>query len=301
MFGKDNVAPAIVWAATATSQRFKDKRYASFMWLESRISMFNENAYLPTKVKLHLIKPLHKLTKDDSTNTVASQRNYLFDIRDNVFNVPGLSQSNYAIPSFYQYSTSAIFGNGATAGLDSTDNYKNRGLVVFLDNRATLTSSAYFRENFKIEKTISKTLQPADTWIFTHRQHFGAGIDVDAFRAGWADMQVEDPSLYTNNLNFIGNDAPLGYIYAVEHMGVPCTCIVGDGILAGTNKPSTYQGTSDGQLHFEYQSKIKFINSSQNNVTQLGSDGSDQFVHMRMFTKQDFFLQHITKTCLGLP
>jgi len=291
IFGKDNMAEAMVWATRDTSFRFKDKRYASFMWLESKVSIFNESAYLPTKVKFHLIKPLNKLSKDDATNTESSKRNHLYDIADNVFNaqsVGTLSQSKFAIPNMYQYSVPLVFGNDQIPGIASTDNYKRVGMVVFLDNKATLTSSAYFRENFKIEKTVTKTLQPSDTWIFTHRQHFGSGIDVDAFRAGWCDMQFSLPSLATNNLNFIGNDVPIGYIYAVEHVGVPVTCVVGDSNVAGVVTPSTYQGTSDGQIHMEYRSKLKFINSSQNNIIQIGADGSDQFVHMRTFTNQDF-------------
>jgi len=296
MFSSNSTTALTNWLNLQTSQKFTDKRYMSFMWLESMISIFNENAYLPVKVKIHCIKPKNKLDSQSTFATVdQKEQNYLKYIKEFVFTdiAPtslGNLQAPFGIPANYIYSTPTYLGKQEEAGSpNTTDNYRRFGMEVYVDNKCYLNQSAWFRQNFTIDKTISKTLQPNDTWVFTHRQHFGPGIDVDAARSSFLDMQITRSQL-DSNVTRVGNDVPLGYIYMVEHVGVPCTAVVGDKsfVVAEPVVRSTYQGTSDGQLHFEYKSRIKFINSSQNNATQLGADGSDQNVHMRMFTKQDY-------------
>lgn len=293
------------WFNTTTAERFKDKRYMSFMWLESKVSMFNENAYLPMKVKFHMIRPLYKLDKQDSELTTTTRRNYLTDIQQNVFNqvvTINPNQTPFAIPTAYQYDTPFATGVGEEPGLAAfTDNYKRISLNVYVDNKCDLRMSSYFKANFKIEKTFTKTLQPNDTWIFTHKQHFGPGIDIDEFRAAFKDMNMTSPGS-TMGTAQSGNDRPLGYIYMVEHVGVPCTAVVGDGpLINNLPTPSTYQGTSDGQIHFEYRSRAKFINSAQVNAIQIGTDGSDQLVHTRTWTTQDMNYNSYRKPRYVLP
>jgi len=305
VFGSNLITGVNNWFNVTTSERFKDKRYMSFMWLESKISIFNENAYLPVKVKIHMIRPLYKLDKQDAEVTVTTRRNHLFDIRDYVFNqavTVNPNQTPFAIPTAYQYDSPILTGVGEEGALAAfTDNYKRTALTVYVDNKCDLRSSAYFKANFKIDKTFSKTLQPNDTWLFTHKQHFGPGIDIDEFRVAFKDMNQGVPG-NTLQTNQMGNDKPLGYLYMVEHVGVPCTAVVGDGPLQNdTATPSTYQGTSDGQLHFEYRSRAKFINSAQVNATQLGLDGSDQLVHTRVWTNQDMQYNSYRKPRYVLP
>jgi len=281
------------WVGQATSFKFVDTRYASFRWLESKISIFNENTYLPAKVKIFCIKPKSNL--DKTVNAPSSQAGgsvlHLEQIAQKVFNNIGLNtQDRFSVPASMQLASVVSSSGGAetnTSGNQS--NYDKTYFQVPMDNKASLTSSAYFRDNYVIDRVISKTLEPNDTWIFTHKHHFGPGIDIDALRSQFFEVNYVDNSAATNS-GFLGNDFPLGYIFMVEVRGVPCTAILGDedALANPVLVKSTYQGTSPAQIHMEMRSKVNFVNAGIGQAGNLGSDGSDQIVHMRSFTKQDF-------------
>lgn len=299
LFSSPSVNTLAGWLSNPTSSKFVDKRYMSFKWLESKISIHNENTYFPCKVKIYLIKPKYTLQKqnNDPSNTSTAIQNYLLDIQAKAFNLATGVQSRLAMPNFYQNNFPLLVGQTVNPiDFSETDNYKRLGMKVDLQLRGSITQSAWFRENFSIEKTFSKMLQPSDDWIFTHRQHFGPGIDIDAFRSHFIDMNFTIPSAggIGSVVNNWGNDCPMGYIFAVETMGIPCTAVLGDATdgSGATVVKSTYQGTCPGQIHLEYRSKCSYIQATKADAgVSIGGDGSDQFVHVRTFTKQDYKYQ----------
>lgn len=270
------------WLNADTSAGSYDRRYASIKSITTNMSFSNETPYFPVKMKLHMIRPKIDITKENDNPTNISKRSHVQNMVENVFSPTVIR--DFAIPFTYKVNEPLLLGVQET--VTGSDNYRKVAAQVDVQNRTHLNMSSYFRDKYEIVKTIYKTLNPNDSWHFTHKHHFGSGIDVDAFRAHFRDMNGVLPATDAAT-DRLGNDQPLTYFWMVESCGVPCSATVGDGAFGGGVVQSTYQGTSPGVYHCEFKTQVEFVTPSNTTATNLTAAGVPEFVHIRQFKKRE--------------
>lgn len=256
--------------AGLTSSLGVDRRYASLMSTETMISLHNQSAYLPQILKIHMIRPkytLDKYTTNNTTNPDVGIRSYLIDLVNKTFAYPNQQAVRFGLPALYLHTTPNRLGvTESVIPSPDSDNYKRLAYEVNISNKASLTGSVYFRENFEIIDTTTKRLEPNDTWIFTHRHHYGSGIDIDALKQHFLDINLDKVSDFPGTPT-LGNDIPMTYMFMIESKGIPCS-VVAQEPNAGEILPvnSTYQGTSPGTYCSEFKTKIKFARLSNGSI-----------------------------------
>lgn len=281
----------------------EERKYASIMNFKVDMSFTNESNYLPVKLKLMYIMPKNSINIQTNSDTNEQRSGYMFDFQNFVLNSDtGVgNQRDNAIPVRYQLGKGKVEGQVETTSTDSGgqklsigDNYRGSSYNVQVATKANLKMSPYFRDNFTIAKTFSRTLDPNDVWNFTHTHNFGSGIELEQMRSAFLDMNQNSSRDAASYLR-LGNDRPLVGFWVVESVGVPCTCLIGDKNPDVANPVFTnpYAGTSNGSYHCEIRSSLQFVAPLQNAGTaaQTSTGGAVEGVHMRLFKKRDFVLQ----------
>jgi hypothetical protein len=297
-----------VYVDTRTMSVGQERKYASLLNFKVDMAFTNESNYLPVKLKLMYIIPKNSINIQVNQDTAETRSGYMWDFQNFVLNGDtGVgNQRDNAIPVRYQLSKTQVGGIAEfTIPEDTTtvpptqkfsfyDNYRACSLSVQVATAANLNMSPYFRENFTIAKSFTRTLDPNDVWNFKHIHNFGSGIELDQFKASFLDMNQNssrDPSSYLR----LGNDRPLVGFWVVESMGVPCTCLIRDKSFIVENPlfDNPYQGTSNGTFHCEIKSSMSFVGPLQNTAAanQQNTGGVLESVHMRVFKKRDFVLK----------
>jgi hypothetical protein len=280
-----NLLPRIADASPLNSD---DRRLLSIKNFQTEISFANENSSLPLKMKFHIVRSKVSIVKnnDASTNTADGYQTIVKDLNDKVFVSPDSTGGRGAIPSRYLHSSAVIVGQSQTNAVPNSDNYRKTGLVVDMEPRAYLGMSAHFRDKYEIVKTFSKTLKSNDIWRIKHTQHMGSGIDMDAARVHYLDMNQGLISQFVT-ADRTGNDEPLTYFYIVETMGTSLSAVVGDVNAINVLTPSTYQGTSPGQYHTEFRTYIEYLIPGNNPNIDVSVGGLPEGMHARFYKKRD--------------
>lgn len=231
--------------------RASDRVYLATEYVKTEFAIYNQNAYFPTKVKIHLVA-----IENPPTTTFDAWR----EIFTRTFNgaVGPTQQNAYAVPVFMQH-------EGTVDVLTANEQH------VAVSNKLRLTDSSYFRDNCKIVKTISKTLGPTDTWFFNHKHHTGSGLD--AF------------GMLSESFNSV--DTPIAYYYVMEMSGVPCEAVY----RSVANEYDTYLGTSPGNTQFEFKKEIRFIaagTASRYDFNEAGGGLDNSLMHMRVWRDEPY-------------
>lgn len=287
-----------------TSSISDERKYASVENFKVEMCFTNESNYLPVKLKLMYIMPKNDVRKQNDLDTAATRAGYMWDWQNFVMNQDGnyTQQRDNAIPVRYQLSGPDVQGvpefQSATSPtgplIPQSDNYRNCSIGFQVAVKAKPQMSAYFRDNFDIVRTFTRTLDPNDVWNFKHTHHFGKGLEIDELKQAFVSMNQTRGNAVTSFLR-VGNDRPLVGYWVVESMGVPCTCLVGDREItasAGVVFQNPYAGTSSGSYHCEIKSTLTYVaplvTASSGAVTTTA--GAVENVHMRVFKKRDFVL-----------
>lgn len=289
-----------------TSSIADERKYASFKDFKVEMCFTNESNFLPVKLKLHYIMPKNDVRKQDDQETNTVRAGYLYDFANFVMNNDGVytNQKDNAIPIRYQLSGPDFAGQrevvtsvaGATVKTLEGDNYRNYSGDWQVAIKANPNMSPYFRENFEIVRTFSRTLDPNDVWNFTHKHNFGAGLELDQMKQAFLSMN-QNTGFGNASYTRVGNDRPIVGFWLVESMGVPCTCLIADKNTAPTGGelfPNPYAGTSNGSYHCEIKSSLTYMQPLSNAASAgalTGTEGQLEFVHMRVFKKRDFVVQ----------
>lgn len=227
--------------------------YASVLECVNELQIFNQSNDFPIKVKIHLIDATG--SADESTGS-SFQTNF----STKIFNTSLSTQTEGAIPVDYQHSLvlTENFSPSSRNQQNTVDtSLKHKGLY----------SSNFFKENYDIVKTFSKTLNPSDTWQFKHTHHCGAGIDISA-------LTITDASVTGNVLYF----QPIPYFIIIETRGVQCECQYRN----NNGELGTYLGTSPGYYMAEYRKSVKFVQASATG-TDITANGIADRMHVRVF------------------
>lgn len=281
-----------------------ERKYASLMNFKVEMAFTNESNFLPVKLKLMYIIPKNSINIQTNQDTADQRSGYMWDFQNFVLNgdTGVANQRDNAIPVRYQLSKSFVGGlaefttpaSGDTPKASFYDNYRACSLSVQMATAANLNMSPYFRDNFTIAKSFTRTLDPNDVWNFKHIHNFGSGIEIEQFRASFLDMNQNSSRDGASYLR-LGNDRPLVGFWVVESVGVPCTCLIRDKsyIIENPLFDNPYQGTSNGTFHCEIKSGITFVAPLQATTAgaQASTDGVFESVHMRVFKKRDFVLR----------
>jgi len=270
-----------------TAQNADERRLLSVKNFTTEISFVNENSSLPIKMKFHIVRAKNSIVKNDNTNTdtVGGFQSIIKDLRDKVFSNP-VGNPKGTIGLRYMHTDPSIIGPLETVAVANSDNYRRSALIVDMEPRAYLKQSAYFRDKFEIVKTVSRTLKTNDVWRIKHKQHMGSGIDMDAARVHYLDIN-QDLTLDAPVAARLGNDEPLTYFYIVESMGTSVTAVVGDTNTLNVLTPSIYQGTSPGQYHTEFRTYIEYLIPGNNANVDVAIGGLPEGMHARFFKQRD--------------
>lgn len=202
------------------------RSYASFMSKTWRYTFINQGSYFPANVKLHMLRPKNAYSAYAYITSTSLPSTTEFD---------GSQRVKDILPQYAWMS-----GRNSALGVNS-----RFGLI---DPKATLNMSPRWREEFETVKSMSKRLNPGDTWNFTAKEFLGPGINLES-----AKVIDEFP------------DSPDSYLFYVEVVGVPC-----EGVPA--NSPdNTVIGTSPAFVTMEVKTETEFVNQS------FGGDSSIEF------------------------
>lgn len=256
--------------------------YGSLLNSTSMIQFINQSRFFPIKFKVHIVNAL------DSQRTSTPARNIFLNMLQNW--QPVTINSTTGLPTFpttfdraeipyYFRVAPAKFEGGAQP--DSSAIFETTSWDQLNVGRGLL-SSDYFRENYDIVKTISKTLEPNESWLFKHRHEYGSGTDLSSIFQSYVNDR---------NLSGIspGSFSLANYFYIIETTGKPVEGVFRD--VTGTNEPRF--GTSPGYYFYEFKTEFQFVNGNASLSTlQIGADGAgaplggqQQRMHIRAFTK----------------
>lgn len=242
------------------SPRREERVMLSVLNSESNISLMNESAFSPIVLKFHVIG-LKNLRNETAPHV---------DLMNLTFNPQVDTQTQGCIPKNYQQTDKEIEDTGVATLAD----FRSESYNIKVSNKANLTSSAHFRDNYTIVKTVTKRLEPHDVWQINHRHTYGSGVDYFAI----ANIIQESPA----------KDYPYAFMYMVEAKGVPVTAIIGDQATPQDPViPETYQGTSAAFYHCEFKTSLRYVQANQDR-NKLGSTGPDPIMHMRTFMNRDY-------------
>lgn len=248
----------------------------SLMNVQSRIELMNQNRFFPIQFKIHVVRV--EGSGFDAPNVLTSLaeavRNEMLqvatysDLNGDGGDEQVVFADNRGIPDWFLVSQEPrIEGVGQFAVTSWEQLRSGKGLE----------SSEWFRENFKIVKTVSKTLDPGESWLFTHKHHFGGGFDLTS----WFSPLGSRDRL-----------TPCAYAFFVESTGVPC-----EGVLSTIGSDSQVirsprMGTSPGRWFFEFQTKVEYVQAStssenlltgRRNTSGFLEPASRPFMHIRVF------------------
>lgn len=264
-------------AANAISPVNMDQRIlGSLMNTQSRIELMNQNRFYPIQFKIHVVAVEGSSfdAPDVLTSLAESVKNQMLepsafaDTNGDGVDEQFVFNNNQSIPDWFLVSNPArLEGIGQFAVTSWEQLRSGKGLE----------SSEWFRENFNIVKTVTKTLDPGESWLFTHKHHFGGGFDLTA----WFSPKGSRDRL-----------TPCAYAFFIESTGVPCEGVL---LTTGANSQSIRNprlGTSPGRWFFEFQTKVEYVQastSSQNllagrrNIAGFLESASTPFMHIRVY------------------
>jgi len=250
--------------------------YASLLETMTELQFHNQSRFLPLVMKIHIVTRRQgsesKLTQEPSAEMSSLVNLVGLDDQGDYRNPP-----RTGIPGYYLLSTPRGEGSGYEFGGTFYE-------FDMLNSGRGLMSSPYFRDNFSIVDTLTKTLEPNDFWQFRHEHQFGSGVDLDIMTADYQGVSDDDP-LKTADLT------PLSYFYVIETKGLPCEGVYNQ----GNNGADLFEprfGTSPGYYYMEIRKSIKFVRPSENSfeiIPGVGQFGGpvERRIHTRTFTKNE--------------
>jgi len=254
---------------SGTSETSHEKALLAIEYLESQFHFYNQSIHFPVHMKFHMIKL--------GDRDYVAANNPQESINDDCFNDLSTTQEPGRMPIRQQYENKNIVT--ATEGLDSQ---------VFVQMTSVdaqpFKSSSRFRSNHEVVKTVSKKLEPGDSWVVRHRHHCGAGLDMFALRQQAISANRNETA------------QPISYAYVLEFYGVP---VEGLRKFAQTT-PRPYLGVSPAYINYEFRKTIKAVNSTIRTGPDVLASGLNQGnIYMRTFIDQTY--RDTTKEYFALP
>jgi len=258
-FPVDSVVTAgdvISYASTpdyVTNDYKREKVLLATEYLETQHAFYNNSAHFPVNMRLHLVK-LGDKDLPDASNPQESVNTDCFSTDKDI-------QDEGAMPNRYQYEDLTLLGiaegENARRWSQTTATHAN-----------PFKSSGSFRSNHEIVKTVSKKLEPGDTWVVRHRHHTGPGLDLLALFQ------------QSQSANAREKNQPISYHYILEFYGVP---------VEGLRKfsatiPRPYLGCSPAYITHEFRKTIKAVSGATRTIPDIGPVGVNAAnIHMRSF------------------
>nr|UOF78165.1 putative capsid protein [Cressdnaviricota sp.] len=237
--------------------------YASILNTSTRYTVRNQSAFHRVRLKAHLCsyRSPDVANVSDPLTALANHVGW-FDIDSTTSEAEKEKIPRYLQLQNQRFETlSAELNNSATWSVDMSP----RG--------SGIKSSPYFRKNFEIHHTEGIILGPGDFFEFTHRHHYGSGVEVTAL------MSVAANALQ-NQL-----ESHMNYFVIWEYVGFPCEITYNREIPGGTNAFEAYIGTSPVILNTEINKMITYANAERGPITVLEGERDIQFCHLRYFEK----------------
>jgi len=219
---------ANVFGNSHTNRTNISRTYASIIKSETLFKFNNCNRILDLKATVHIVRSLEGLTTTR-------------DLRG-VFNTSNSSQTVGAIPYVRQLTSRSNSTSGDTS-------------YVSTENRIGLTDSPYFRDNFELVKSTSRTIPAGSTWQFKSNVHYGSGAHledaIELYKSGVADGVA--PAHIANE-----------FMYVFEFVGQPNTALLKNEYdeqqeFIGTTR---YVGTGPTNVTMEMAKYMTFANKS---------------------------------------
>lgn len=235
--------------------------YGALMNTKSRIELVNQNRFFPIEFKIHVVVRNGQGYDGNNLNTsladIIKEKVVIFEGSTPVVEDPGTGEvtgglqtvpANFAgIPTYF------LCGFDISRGSVNAKTYSWEQLR----SGRGLESSPWFRENLTVVKTVSKKLEPGETWQFAHVHHYGAGYD---FPANWIQ----------NTLTELYGSA--NYNYIIESSGYPCEGVQNT-IADGTVKVPRL-GTTPGRWFYDFQTEVEYVQGATTSK-ELGTDATN--------------------------
>lgn len=259
------------------SSRAEETFYASVLNVKQMITLHNQNVSLPMKVKVHWVRmddrrfglnPVQRLATAMFQANISGPQEEL-SLRENV-------------PQAYQFSNLERLG--------PTDDENLRGYEVQTSMKLNpFVSAPAFKTQFSHIRTVSKVLQPGDTWSVNLTNHCGSGINLEELRT----TTLSIPAASTNQAL-----QPVSYMPVIETHGFTVEGVqIGP---TGGQSNFTYLGSAPGWWKAELKKEITYVKAAQEVqfLTDVVADRSN--CHLRVFTKDDSYLRGQNEV-FGLP
>lgn len=235
---------------------------ASILDTRTDFSIFNQSFALPMKIKIHMLyrkAPMADTALDQLPPEEIRQNCLWSDPK--VVNPQTQPGAQGKVPTYFQESGVSTTGNLVTQSIQWEHSLKGKGLL----------DSPYFRQNYQIVKTISKTLAPADLLRFSHIHRYGGGVDI--YKATmWNDLDSGGQGINMNS--------PLnGYYYLLEVSG-------GQNVEIVYQKDATtfepYIGVAPAFYFVDFKNTVRYARANdQPTVTDQGVNIDP--CHIRVF------------------
>lgn len=191
----------------------------------------NQSAFHTMQLKVHLVKEKQsEPVNPPCIKIMADCVNTNIDV-----------QEVQAVPTFYQHSSPEV-----TLGNSTDADASTMGVVDMSMKGAGLAMSSDFKNNYKIVKTVSKTMGPGDNWNFRHTHFYGGGFDMSSvFNAFFGSTSTRVGERFN----------PTNYFYIFEVCGRDC-----EGVLHESQDVyETYIGKSPAYYTFECRKSLRYV------------------------------------------
>jgi len=230
----------ILLADRPSSNRL-EKALAALEYVQTQIKLYNQSAYMGVKVKI-----------------------YVFTNRDtgNYNPTTPVARLTQTLNQAAETSVPQRFIQEGVSAKDVT-NFREWSLKASMNPAVSWPiHSPYMRNNVTVVKTFSKTLEPGDQWVFDHKHFCGSGIDIFAL------IDQINPTITAAY-------DPIGYMYAIEVMGVPCEGVMfGNFDGTGPAEPVTHHlGSSPGYVQCDFRKGLQYIQRAQNSSDSIDGGG----------------------------
>lgn len=246
----------------ASNYTKKVRLVASLMKTVAQFKVYNQSAHFPIKFKVHLVKA-HEA---ESPESIYAQ------VAVHAVGTTAEGSVPQGITRFYVHRVNTLDVNS--------------GVSVLLSNKGKgLGDSDYWNKNFEVVKTFYRTLEPHDSWVFTHEHHFGGGLDLNDVLSS-----IKNTGAGSTDPRFV----PSSYFLVVESTGVTT-----EGVYAKTGgedgDTETFIGTSPGFYISEWRTMMQFVNADNkvgeapwnNDFTGTTSLEGDNAMHIRAFIRDE--------------
>lgn len=255
----------------------KESFYASVLNVKQSFVIHNQNVSLPMKVKIHWVRMDDRKT---GLNPVERLGKSLFHL--NLASSDDATSLREKVPASYQFSNLVNIDNRSSEIHKAYEVQTSTKLNPFV-------SSPAFKTQFTHIRTVSKVLQPGDTWSVHHTHHCGSGISLEDLRSitGSADSGTT-----------IGALQPVSFLPVIETHGFTVEG-VRIGPIGGQSN-LTYLGTAPGWYKAELKKEITYVKSAHEVSDLTDSVSARSKCHLRVFTKDDNYLSGLNEA-FALP